>query len=495
MAWDIALNPRRHTLAGGIVTGDAEIIQRLWIRLNRELGEWFLNTEAGLPWYQHGYGMLGAKPQRKNDIDLLIRQEIATTEGVEQILKYTSLYALGTRTYSVYCSVLLDTGAARELNFDVDSMGRVLGEGTLKMPVIPADYIKFEDGNTLQDLWDTGALKGAPGEPGKDGQAASIIVGNVATSTPGTDATVVNVGTPTNAIFDFTLPRGVQGTTGPQGPVGLTGPMGPEGPKGIDGAAGATGPQGPKGDTGPMGPQGIPGKDGQGIAATISVGTVTASAPGSAPVITNAGTEQDAVLNFTLPRGDTGPQGAQGPQGIQGVKGDTGATGPQGPAGARGAAGATGPQGPQGIQGPTGATGATGPQGPAGKDASQVAWPNVTTGWGGERQIGTYNGRPMYKRQCAFYLTSYTNSLRKTSLNWAANVPPTILHITGHFKVNGTPNPIYASIASVFKIGATANDISAIVNIMLNSDGYIYENHANADHNGAFCSVWITYYR
>lgn len=50
-----------------------------------------------------------------------------------------------------------------------------------------------------------------------------------------------------------------------------------------------------------------------GEAATIQVGTVTASDPGSTPQVTNSGTEQDAVFNFVLPRGEQGPTGPAGP--------------------------------------------------------------------------------------------------------------------------------------------------------------------------------------
>lgn len=49
-----------------------------------------------------------------------------------------------------------------------------------------------------------------------------------------------------------------------------------------------------------------------GEAATIQIGTVSASAPGSSPQITNSGTESAAVFNFILPRGETGPQGPAG---------------------------------------------------------------------------------------------------------------------------------------------------------------------------------------
>lgn len=56
----------------------------------------------------------------------------------------------------------------------------------------------------------------------------------------------------------------------------------------------------------------------QGDAATVTVGTVTVGKAGSAPSVTNAGTSAAAVLNFVIPKGDTGDKGATGD------KGDTG---------------------------------------------------------------------------------------------------------------------------------------------------------------------------
>lgn len=49
------------------------------------------------------------------------------------------------------------------------------------------------------------------------------------------------------------------------------------------------------------GPQGIPG-----AAATIAVGTVTTGAPGSAADVENVGSSSAAVLDFTIPAGETG---------------------------------------------------------------------------------------------------------------------------------------------------------------------------------------------
>ena len=76
---------------------------------------------------------------------------------------------------------------------------------------------------------------------------------------------------------------------------------------------GPPGPQGPKGDTG--------------AAATVTVGTVTTGEPGTDAIVTNSGTENAAVLNFTIPKGETGAVGAVGPQGPKGDKGDTGPAG------------------------------------------------------------------------------------------------------------------------------------------------------------------------
>ena len=61
------------------------------------------------------------------------------------------------------------------------------------------------------------------------------------------------------------------------------------------------------------GPQGAAGKDG--TAATVAIGTVTTGAAGTSASVTNGGTETNAVLNFVIPQGATGPAGPQGPAG------------------------------------------------------------------------------------------------------------------------------------------------------------------------------------
>lgn len=90
------------------------------------------------------------------------------------------------------------------------------------------------------------------------------------------------------------------------------------------------------GPTGPQGPQGP---------ATIAIGNVTTGAPDTSATVTNSGTNENVVLNFTIPRGATGATGPTGPSGEQGL------------------------QGPQGVAGPSGAQGPTGPTGPTGPAA------------------------------------------------------------------------------------------------------------------------------
>lgn len=171
--------------------------------------------------------------------------------------------------------------------------------------------------------------------------------------------------------------QGPQGVQGEQGPQGETGPQGPQGEKGN---TGDTGPQGPKGDPGTgleltggpydsladlqqavpspkngacylvgtgepynvygyldgqwinLGPiQGAQGPEGpqgpQGPAATMQVGSVTTGEEGTQASVTNSGTSTAAVLDFVIPRGNTGPQGPAGPQGPEGPQGPAGQSG------------------------------------------------------------------------------------------------------------------------------------------------------------------------
>lgn len=78
--------------------------------------------------------------------------------------------------------------------------------------------------------------KGDKGDKGNKGDAATISVGTVTTGNPGTQAAVINSGTNSSAVFDFTIPQGPKGDKGDTGDIGPQGPQGPAGPQGPQGS-------------------------------------------------------------------------------------------------------------------------------------------------------------------------------------------------------------------------------------------------------------------
>ena len=70
------------------------------------------------------------------------------------------------------------------------------------------------------DKGDTGAT-GEKGDKGEKGDAATIKVGKVVSGEAGTEAVVANSGTTSDAVFDFTIPRGDKGDKGDTGDNGV----------------------------------------------------------------------------------------------------------------------------------------------------------------------------------------------------------------------------------------------------------------------------------
>ena len=50
-------------------------------------------------------------------------------------------------------------------------------------------------------------------------------------------------------------------------------------------------------------------KSSSGVDTTIKVGSTKTGAPGTDAVVTNSGTDKDVILDFTIPKGDTGAAG------------------------------------------------------------------------------------------------------------------------------------------------------------------------------------------
>ena len=188
--------------------------------------------------------------------------------------------------------------------------------------------------------------KGDRGNTGATGATGPVNTLTIGTVEKGADATATITGTAPNQTLNLTLPRGDKGDTGPANTLSIgtvqsgstaaatitgTSPnqtlnlVLPKGEKGDKGDTGNTGPANtlsigtveggatagatitgnspnqtlnltlPKGDTG--------------LAATITVGTVTTGAAGSSATVTNSGTASAAVLDFTIPKGDKGDAG------------------------------------------------------------------------------------------------------------------------------------------------------------------------------------------
>ena len=85
-----------------------------------------------------------------------------------------------------------------------------------------------------------------------------------------------------------------------------------------------------------VGPGGPPG-----TAATITVGSTTTSEPGGNAAVSQSGTPQNRVLDFTIPRGAQGPKGDPGTSGITPLTGTLDDPGFSVPSGSSGIPGRT----------------------------------------------------------------------------------------------------------------------------------------------------------
>lgn len=138
---------------------------------------------------------------------------------------------------------------------------------------VPEYYAKAAGswGSPISLVGPTGST-GPTGPTGSTGPANSLAIGSVTTGAAGSSASATITGTAPSQTLNLIIPRG---------------------------NTGATGTQGAQGDSG-----------------TLSVGTVTTGAAGSSASVTNSGTSTAAVLNFTIPRGDTGAAGTNGADGV-----------------------------------------------------------------------------------------------------------------------------------------------------------------------------------
>ncbi len=95
-----------------LISGVDQIIQKIDIRLRFYLGEWFLDTSVGLPYYENVL-------KKDYDIGLLesaFKAQILGTDGVDSLLEFDLFLDNGTRILTVtFKVVILDEEVSGEI--------------------------------------------------------------------------------------------------------------------------------------------------------------------------------------------------------------------------------------------------------------------------------------------------------------------------------------------------------------------------------------------
>ena len=130
-------------------------------------------------------------------------------------------------------------------------------------------------------------------------------------------------GQPVNQMLRIRFEKLMQGPRGEPGRDGEKGEKGDPGAKGDKGDPGAPGARGEKGEKGDPGRDGSPGATG--ATPRFTVTAVTGEA-GTAASVTQSGTAENPMVEFTIPQGMKGDTGATGEKG---EKGDPGKDAPQ----------------------------------------------------------------------------------------------------------------------------------------------------------------------
>jgi len=91
------------------------ITQRLKIKLLWFMGEWFLDENYGIPYFQEIF----IKGIDLNDIDDIFKDAIANEDGVLDLLEYSSEFNNSTRELTVRSKIRIESGEIVSLSFNL----------------------------------------------------------------------------------------------------------------------------------------------------------------------------------------------------------------------------------------------------------------------------------------------------------------------------------------------------------------------------------------
>lgn len=264
-------------------------------------------------------------PYTESDYDI-VRQYVAAAERAAEEAAEAAANAPAGFGFYYTPETLRTSSAIATLGF-VQTGGRDLHTGDY---LFTSDSLLFrvgvvsEETCAIEYMFSFRGEEGTPGQPGPQGDAATVSVANTVTLPAGQSARVENIGTEQAARLQFSIPRGQQGadgssmlfantsTTSATTTIPLSAIEGHTASAGdiiltasydvflVNGLGGA--------NAHVRYLYNIEGK----AAATITVGSTTTAAAGESASVENVGTENAAVLNFSIPRGAVGPQGAAG---------------------------------------------------------------------------------------------------------------------------------------------------------------------------------------
>lgn len=96
--WDLVVDPQ---LGIQLVSGEQAVVQAVRFRLQLQRGEWFLNLDVGVPWYEEILGDASKTPGVEDRARAAVAAAILDAPGVLEILSLVVTLNAVTRTMQI----------------------------------------------------------------------------------------------------------------------------------------------------------------------------------------------------------------------------------------------------------------------------------------------------------------------------------------------------------------------------------------------------------